>query len=105
MRRIPHFRIPLQEGPRGFATVEQDTFDEIVQSVTVVLRTRPGEMLTAPDFGLVDPTFSVESEMDSGIVEAIQEHEPRADVAHVDVAMRRAALGVARVEMDDGGSR
>lgn len=89
MRSIPHLRIPVANGVRGLVTVEQDTGEEIMQSVLVVLRTRPGEVLTSPRLGLPDPTFLAEDAVDTGIAESVQEWEPRADVVDVQVAANK----------------
>lgn len=53
-----HLRLPLSlAGDGSFRTVEEDSPEEILQSVAVVLRTRPGERLADPDLGVEDPTF------------------------------------------------
>lgn len=87
-RAIPHLRIPLQPGRRGFAVVDQDTGEEVVQSVRVLLETRPGEALMAPRYGVDDPTFAAGG-IDDDLVEAIRRFEPRATEATV----RQAAAG------------
>lgn len=92
-RLIPHLRVPLEPGRRGFAVVDQDTDADIVQSVRVLLSTRPGEALLAPRFGFDDPTFAAGG-VDGDVVEAIRRFEPRATEATV-----RQAIADGRVDV------
>lgn len=92
---IPHLRIPLALGARGAATVDQDSDEELVQSVATILRTRPGEVRMRPDFGLADGTFALAREEDQGIVDAVDRFDPR-----VTVAVVQAAIAQLRVEVD-----
>jgi phage baseplate assembly protein W len=77
-----HLAWPLRLAPDGsLATLEQDSPEEISQSVELVLLTTPGERVDAPDFGLEDPAFR---DVSAGeIVAAITRWEPRADAAVV----------------------
>lgn len=55
---IPHFAIPFVIGGDGSAQVlQQDSVDEIVQSVAMLCGTRPGTRLVVPSYGILDPTF------------------------------------------------
>ncbi len=66
-----HLRLPFGLAADGtFATVQEDSDDEVVQNVGVILRTRLAERLATPDFGTPDPTFTGLDAADLGIVTA-----------------------------------
>lgn len=55
---VPHFRVPFVVGPTGSAqTVQQDTPEEVTQSVAMLCGTRPGTRLLVPAYGTPDPAF------------------------------------------------
>ena len=83
-----HLRLPLQLGPDGtFATVEEDSVEEIRQNVLVILRTRIGERLATPDLGVPDPTFrGFDADQALDVVRAF---EPRADLQVAQQALDR----------------
>lgn len=95
-RRIPHLKVPFALDRQGHArTTEQDSGDEIRQSVKVLLATRPGERLVIPDYGLADPAFAGP---DAGVIaEAVQRWEPRADLGTIQTAIDDQDPGLARV--------
>ena len=91
MRSVPHVELPMRLDRRGEPrTVEQDTADEVAQSVRVLMLTRPGDRLTQPAYGLADPAFAPAGET-PGVVEAVERWEPRATLDNVDA------------ELDDAG--
>lgn len=54
-----HIALPIRVGGNGgFVTVAEDSAQEIVQNVAVLLRTREGERLATPEFGTPDPVFT-----------------------------------------------
>lgn len=79
-----HLRLPPTLAPDGtFRTVEEDSAEEILQNVTVILRTRidaegVGERLATPEFGTADPTFAG-FDADTAL-DVVRTYEPRADV-------------------------
>jgi phage baseplate assembly protein W len=75
--------LPLTVTANGsMATITQDHPAEIVQSVALLLDTRPGDRRTLPDYGLPDPVFGG---LDPAVVaEVVAEWEPRADGATID---------------------
>ena len=76
---IPHLSLPLRLVDGQFATVEQDTVEDILQCVRVVLTTPEGFREELPDFGLPDQTF-LQGGADTAVIEeTIAEWEPRAD--------------------------
>jgi hypothetical protein len=83
--RVPaHLAFPIRLGAGGLATVEQDSDADIVQSVALLLDTRPGERRSVPEYGLPDPLFSGLTE--DQVTAVISEWEERADVdlLHID---------------------
>lgn len=75
----PHFAVPLRLDRTGrFATVEQDSPDEIAQCVAACLATPEGSRVEAPDYGSPRTDFHVGNLAD--LVAAVAEWEPRADI-------------------------
>lgn len=76
--QVPHLKIPFRIDRTGSASVlEQDEVSEVAQCVEVLLSTRVGERLEVPDYGVDDPVFDVEPDLEE-IASAIEEWEPRA---------------------------
>lgn len=82
MADVPHLRIPFRFGPDGSAeVVEQNSHDEIAQCVAVLLKTRQGERIEVPAYGIPDQTFVSETQVPIGAIEAaVEQWEPRAEV-------------------------
>ena len=80
-----HLALPLRLASDGrFAALDQDTPEEVAQSVALLLATRPGERRSVPGFGMVDP---LGAGLDpSAVADAIEEWEDRADPADVDLS-------------------
>lgn len=76
-----HLAFPLKIARQGLATVDQDSDADIVQSVSLLLTTRPGERRSAPEYGLPDPVFSGAQLGD--ITAVVAEWEPRADMKKI----------------------
>ncbi|WP_125568722.1 GPW/gp25 family protein [Nocardioides baekrokdamisoli] len=74
-----HLAFPLTVGAKGLRTVVQDSAADIVQSVALLLDTRPTDRRSVPDYGLPDPTFSGLGV--STLAALIDEWEPRAEPA------------------------
>lgn len=96
---VPHFALPFRLAGARFAVIEQDTDDEVLQSVEVIVRTRLGERIEVPDFGIPDPTFG--TNFDSGALRShIARWEPRANTSvasspdSLDELIRRVSVGV-----------
>jgi hypothetical protein len=70
---IPQFSMPLRVVGGRFAVVEQDSPDEIRDQVEALIRTPQGSRLDLPDFGISDPTFRLDPDLDA-IRDAIREH-------------------------------
>jgi len=75
---VPHLALPLVLGPTGsFNTIQQDTVEEVAQSVEVLLGTAKGDRVITPDYGIADPTFA--NPDPNEITQTITVWEPRAD--------------------------
>lgn len=98
--QIPHIDLPLRfEGTR-LAVVEQDSPDEVANSVETVLRYTPGDRPDVPDFGTPDQTFKQGGADPDEIERSIETWEPRAttfvdeDLDPIDTALSRVGVEV-----------
>jgi hypothetical protein len=64
----------------SFAVVEQDSADEVAQSVAVLISTVVEQRQELPLYGIVDPTFSYGVDIASAL-DAVEVWEPRAAAA------------------------
>lgn len=79
-----HFALPIVVTPAGqLAVLEQDSPVEIAQSVKLLLSTEPGERLAVPEYGYPSP-IGAGIDLDD-IADVIEEWEPRADPALVEL--------------------
>lgn len=85
----PHLKWPFRVAVGRFQVVEQDTIDDVVQCVHVLLNTPLGFRPLAPDVGVIDGLWRSRFETDR-LVADLGEWEPRgeitADTAGVDGA-------------------
>lgn len=85
MATAPHFALPFRF-ERGHAVEnEQDSRDDVAACVEAILRYRKGQRLSAPDFGIVDPTFGQAPINGAGLIAALEDQEPRARAAIYEV--------------------
>lgn len=79
---VPHLRWPFRydRAARRFVTVEQDSLDDVEQSVYAYLATTRGERPLSPDFGLDDPTFGPGVDTAAIAAEIMDSEDGRADV-------------------------
>lgn len=76
---VPHLAIPFTIGADGTANVvAQDSVPEVVQSVAMLVGTRPGTRLMVPTYGINDPTFGGIDQ--PALHAAASKWEPRATV-------------------------
>lgn len=84
MADVPHFALPLRLVGGDFATVEQDTPDEVAQSVQVLLTTPVGSRDEVPDYGVDEMAFQqmtlVEASTLDELSNTVEAWEPRARV-------------------------
>jgi phage baseplate assembly protein W len=78
-----HLAFPIRVTSQGLATVQQDSDADIVQSVALLLNTRPGDRRSLPDYGLPDPVFGHLSSAD--VVAVVAEWEDRANLDDLDI--------------------
>lgn len=76
MPDTPQFALPFRENA---PEVEQDSAEEVVQSVETLIRTPLGFHAENPDYGVSDPTFEEGGPSTNEIMSAIDAWEPRAD--------------------------
>lgn len=102
---VPHFKFPFRVAASGrrVMVVEQDSDDEVLDCVEVTLRTRPGDRLDEPEFGLEDQAFVMyrDDNMEE-VVNAVRVWEPR---ARTYIASQEIADLVERVRLNfvEGG--
>lgn len=82
--QAPHFAIPFKIGPVGHGAptalvTEQDSEEEVMDCIEVILRYETGYRIEKPSFGTPDLTFSEPAVDTSRIAEAVEEWEPRAE--------------------------
>lgn len=100
MRRVPVPEWPMRLDGRGEPrTLDQDSAEEIAQSVRVLLSTRPGDRPMRSAYGLDDPTFQPSDLAASGLQRVASRWEPRADVDVV----RDVAADVVRARVEVNG--
>lgn len=75
----PQFASPLRFRDGRPVVVEQDSPEEVRQCVAILARTRIGQRAEHPDYGITDPTFRREADLDE-LREQIQTWEPRAAI-------------------------
>jgi hypothetical protein len=81
MDDIPHIAIPIAIRGAAYATNQQDTNSEVAACVAVVVGFPLGYREEAPEFGIVDPTFSDRPIDTSSIEAAVETYEPRATLS------------------------
>jgi phage baseplate assembly protein W len=76
---LPHFAVPLRlAGTGAFASLEQDSPDEVAQCVAVCLLTAEGSRAEVPAYGA--PRGEFVGADPGATADAVQEWEPRADL-------------------------
>lgn len=77
MASIPHLKLPFTILPDGTAAVvQQDSLDDVVQCVNVLVATPVGSRVELPAYGVPDATFGRVTS--AQISKAISTWEPRA---------------------------
>lgn len=80
MSAIPHFALPLRLAGGTFATVEQDTVDDVAACVEAIVRYPRGHRTDVPEFGIDDPVFALDGADPEDLLDDVREWEPRADL-------------------------
>jgi hypothetical protein len=76
----PHFNIPFKLGPVGADVVEQDSIEDIRNSILMIVSTPLGWRDEVPEFGMDDPTLLRQPIGADQLGADIQAQEPRAMV-------------------------
>lgn len=77
MADLPHFASPFRASGSSFGTVDQDSTDDILGCVETILRTEVGTRDELPEFGVEDLAFGDGETVESDVVDAVTEWEPR----------------------------
>ena len=80
MAEIPHLAWPFRAAGPTLAQVEQDSIEDVQQSVRSYLATEKGERPLSPDFGLDDPTFGPDVNTARLAADIVNSEDGRADV-------------------------
>lgn len=96
-----HLAFPIRvTAGGGLATVEQDSTADIVQSVALLLDTRPDERRSVPEYGLPDPVFGGLNV--TQLSQLIAVWEPRADLTTIE-QLAQGVVDAARVYTGTSG--
>lgn len=76
----PHFSFPFSVDGSSVAVDEQDSQEEILSCVNVIVRCPVGFRVERPDFGIPDPTFRATPVNYDEIQDAVETFEPRAEL-------------------------
>lgn len=78
---VPHFAYPFRRDSHGLpVVVEEDSDDEILDCVEVLLRTERGSREEIPEYGIPDQVFIMGGADKTAIQATIRRWEPRASV-------------------------
>jgi hypothetical protein len=80
MDPIPHLALPLRIETGRYATVQQDTLDELVVNVSCICAFPLGYRIEAPEFGIPELELSDAPLPVDDVERIIETWEPRADV-------------------------
>lgn len=98
MIETPHFRFPFQFTSSGTRAqvVEQDSDEEIMDCIQVLLSTEIGERIELPDYGIADQTFRENGVNTAHIMAQIRRFEERAEIElepkQIDRLVQRVAV-------------
>lgn len=100
MPSVPHLAVPIRLLNGEFATVQQDTLEEVRQCVLACLQTPRGSRIDAPEYGI--PTTLLFSQGDrepniASILAAVEDSEPRAHLlgrAELEDLTLKVAIGI-----------
>lgn len=88
---LPHFNWPLRfvthpDGTAGFASVEQDTDEELMASAAVIASTPRGHRDDLPSFGVTHPVFESTPLDAEQLAAEIKQHDGRLSLTAADLA-------------------
>jgi phage baseplate assembly protein W len=100
MDDVPHLALPLRVQADGYASVQQDTVDELRATVGAIVAFPVGSRVEAPDFGAPELELSDRPLNVVGLEAAIEEHEPRAAIQVIELAYDPTDPLAARVRVE-----
>lgn len=99
MDPIPHLALPLRVERGAFAAVEQDTLDELVETVSCICSFPIGYRIEAPDFGIPELEHLTSPLPVDEVERQIETWEPRADVEVTEADYDPSDPTAARIEV------
>lgn len=84
MDDVPHIALPIRVAGVAYATVQQDTDDEVTATVTAIASFPVGWREEAPEFGIVPMEFQGQPLDVTDLQQACETYEPRARLRIVD---------------------
>lgn len=85
MDDVPHLALPLRVLSSGYASVQQDTLDEVRTNVAAIVAFPVGTRIEAPDFGVPELEFDQRPLDVDELASAIEDFEPRAAINVVEL--------------------
>jgi hypothetical protein len=108
MDDVPHIKLPIEIAGRAYATVQQDTDDELACTVAAIAQFPYGYRIEAPEFGVDPLEFEVQPLDVTGLEQACEVYEPRArlvlavsDFNPIDPAASRVQISVSMLTSED----
>jgi phage baseplate assembly protein W len=99
MDSVPHLALPLRLDQGAYATVEQDTLDELVATVTAICGFPIGYRVEAPEFGIPELELTGPPLPVHDVERAVETWEPRADVTVTEAAYDPTDPTASRLEV------
>src|SRR5262245_17298151 len=84
MDDVPHIALPIRVAGVTYATVQQDTDDEVTATVTAIASFPLGFREEAPEFGVAPMEFTGQPLDPTDLEQACEQWEPRARLNIVD---------------------
>jgi phage baseplate assembly protein W len=100
MDDIPHIALPIEFIGGTFATVQQDTTDEVAACVAAIVSFPIGYREDQPEFGITDPSFQTRPLDTTELEEVIETYEPRAELTVSESAYDRSDPLGAEIEIE-----
>jgi phage baseplate assembly protein W len=101
MDSVPHLALPLRVQADAYASVQQDTLDEVRTTVAAIVAFPVGYRIEAPDFGVPELELADRPLDVLALSTAIEQSEPRAAivVTELDYDARDPLAARVRVEV------
>jgi len=100
MDDVPHLALPIRVLSQGYATVQQDTLDELRATVAAIVAFPIGTRVEAPWFGVPELELTVHPVDVESLYNAIVEAETRGAITVTELALDTSDPGAARVRIE-----